>query len=71
MDEGEPLKRPPRGYDAEHPLVEDLKRRTYTSSVTFTDARACASDFPTRFVRACKSRAPLMKFLSEALGHHF
>ena len=25
--EGESLKRPPRGYDPDHPLVEDLKRR--------------------------------------------
>ena len=24
---GDSLKRPPRGYDPEHPLVEDLKRK--------------------------------------------
>ncbi len=27
--EGESLKRPPRGYDPEHPLIEDLKRIYY------------------------------------------
>lgn len=69
LDEGhEDLKRPPRGYDPEHPFVEDLKRRSFTSSRTFTQKEACAPDFPARFARACGQKAPLMEFLTHAVG---
>ncbi|MCZ6463300.1 MAG: TIGR02453 family protein [Proteobacteria bacterium] len=62
------LKRAPRGYDPEHVHVEDLKRKSFTSSVTFTQQQACASDFPSRFARVCRQRSPLMAFLADAVG---
>jgi uncharacterized protein (TIGR02453 family) len=65
---GEALKRPPRGYDPNHPFVDDLKRRSLTASANFTEAQACAADFPSRFVAACRAKAPLMKFLAKAVG---
>jgi uncharacterized protein (TIGR02453 family) len=68
LDEGDALKRPPRGYDPGHPFVEDLKRRSFTSSTPFTQAEACAPDFLARFARACRSKSPLMQFLSGAVG---
>ena len=69
LDEGsDALKRAPRGFDPEHPLVEDLKRRGYTMSENFTRKQACAPDFLSRFAQSCKKSAPLMEFLSEALG---
>ena len=30
--EGDSLKRPPRGYEADHPLVEDLKRKDFVAA---------------------------------------
>ena len=68
LDEGDPLKRPPRGYDAEHPFVEDLKRRSFTASTSFNQAEACAPDFLERFARACRQKAPLMEFITTSVG---
>src|SRR6266403_3414704 len=65
------LKRPPRGFDPDHPLIEDLKRLSFTTGVEFGERRACALDFPARFVTACRRATPLMRFLSKALGLAF
>jgi uncharacterized protein (TIGR02453 family) len=62
------LKRPPRGVDPEHPFVEDLKRRSFTSSTPFTEREACAPDFGARFAKACQQKAPLVEFLANAVG---
>jgi len=70
LDEGgedAKLKRPPQGYDAAHPLVEDLKRKSFTVSRPLSDAQVCAADFPRRFVAACQEMTPLMAFLCRAL----
>ena len=64
---GEKLKRPPRGFDAEHPLIEDLKRKDFIASTSFTEADACAPDFITKFARFARTSAPLMKFIAGAL----
>jgi uncharacterized protein (TIGR02453 family) len=61
------LKRAPRGFDPDHPLVADLKRQSFTTGVSFTEAQACAADFPTRFVRAGRGAAPLVRFLARAM----
>jgi len=65
------LKRPPRGFDPDHPLIEDLKRLSFTTGVEFGERRACALDFPARFVTACRRATPLMRFLAKALGLAF
>ena len=46
---GESLKRPPRGYDPEHPLMEDLKRKDYVAITSFSEADASRPDFLNRF----------------------
>ena len=61
------LKRPPRGFDPEHPLVEDLKRQSFTTGAEFTQQQACAPDFAARYVTACRRAAPLMRFLARAM----
>ena len=61
------LKRPPRGYDPEHPLIEDLKHQSFTGGQRFTQAQACAPDFVERFAKACRGQAPLLEFLCRAL----
>ena len=65
------LKRPPRGFDPEHPLVEDLKRLSFTTGAEFTQQQACAPDFAARYVTACRRAAPLMRFLARAMGVTF
>ena len=68
---GDSLKRPPRGYDPEHPLVEDLKRKDFIAWRPLTQGEALAPDFLVEFAGACRAGTPLMKFLCEALGVDF
>jgi uncharacterized protein (DUF2461 family) len=65
------LKRPPRGFDPDHPLIDDLKRLSFTSGARFGERHACAPDFAARFVAACRREAPLMRFLARAMGLAF
>jgi uncharacterized protein (TIGR02453 family) len=62
------LKRVPRGYDPEHPLADDLKRLSFTTSTRVSEREACAPDFVDRFAKACRQATPLMKFLTDAVG---
>ena len=43
---GESLVRVPRGYDPEHPLAADLKRKSYIAITGFTERDACAAGSP-------------------------
>ena len=52
---GEALKRPPRGYDPEHPLVEDLKRKDFVVIADMEEAEAVRPDF---WTASRRSRAP-------------
>jgi uncharacterized protein (TIGR02453 family) len=65
--EGESLKRPPRGMDPEHPLLEDLKRKDFIAVRDFTQRDACGADFVDRYAEACRGAAPLVRFLTRAL----
>jgi uncharacterized protein (TIGR02453 family) len=66
--EGEMLKRPPPGFDPAHPLIEDIKRKGFTSGLAIKDAVVTAGDFPDQFVALCRSLDPLNRFLSKAIG---
>ena len=69
LDHGEDsLKRPPRGYDPEHPMIEDIKRKSFTRSKTLTNKQVLAPDLMNTFIAACKEITPLMKFLASASG---
>jgi len=68
IDQGEPsLKRPPRGFDPDHPMIDDIKRKSFTSSVRLTQKQVTGVNFMDDFVGACKEIAPLMKFLAGAV----
>lgn len=64
---GEQLTRPPRGYDPRHPFIDDLRRKDFVVSTRFSDAEVCHPDFLDRFAQACRTAAPFMRFLTEAL----
>jgi uncharacterized protein (TIGR02453 family) len=67
-DDEERLSRPPRGYDPDHAFIEDLKRKSFTTSTAFSEKDACAPDFVRQYAAACKRALPLMAFLGEAVG---
>jgi uncharacterized protein (TIGR02453 family) len=66
--EGGSLKRPPRGFDPDHPFIEDLKRTDFVTSLRFTDAEICAPGFITTFGNACRKMSPLVTFVATSLG---
>jgi uncharacterized protein (TIGR02453 family) len=66
--DGEALKRPPAGFDAEHPFIEDIKRKGFHASVEFSDAEVTRADFAKRFVAACEKVDPLNRFIAKAAG---
>ena len=68
---GESLSRPPRGFDADHPLIEDLKRKDFIASLDLSEKEALAPDFLDRIAGLCADAAPLMKFLCRAVDVPF
>ena len=71
LSEEDALKRAPKGFDPNHPLIEDLKRKHFVSSLTYSQRTVCSPSFMNEFVQGCKSMVPLMKFLSSAVGVHW
>ena len=69
--EGESLKRPPRGFDPDHPLLEDLKRKDFIASTRFTQKQVTSAGFMDDYAATLKTGAPFMKFLCEAIGVGF
>ena len=65
---GESLKRPPAGYDAEHPHIEDIKRKDFAMSAPLTDAQVTSSDFMGLVAEGFKRTKPFVSFLAEAVG---
>ncbi|MCI0429894.1 MAG: TIGR02453 family protein [Rhodospirillales bacterium] len=65
--EGEGLTRPPQGDDPPHPVIDDLKRKSFLASGTISDAEVIGAGFRDRCAEACRSITPLMKFLTEAV----
>ncbi|MEM9604818.1 MAG: DUF2461 domain-containing protein [Pseudomonadota bacterium] len=64
---GDQLKRPPRGYDTDHPLIDDLKRKSFFAFSSCTPKQVCARDFPKRIAATFDDLEPLMHFLVDAL----
>ena len=68
---GEALKRPPRGYDPEHPLIEDLKRKDFVAITDIPEAEAIRPDFLDRFAAMARAGGELTAFLCRAVGVPF
>ena len=65
---GDGLKRPPRGYDPEHPLIDDLKRKDFFGLAKLTQKAATSPGFLDEYEQLCRRGGPLMKFLCRAVG---
>ena len=68
LADGEKLKRPPAGYDKEHPLIEDIKRKSFAMTSPLTQADATGGGFLDEFAERAAAVRPFMAFLSSALG---
>jgi uncharacterized protein (TIGR02453 family) len=69
--EGERLKRPPRGYDAESPIVDDLKLKDFIGGAKFSQRTATSSDFLEEYAAMCRDGAAFNRYLCGALGLPF
>lgn len=65
---GESLQRPPRGYDPNHPLIEDIKRKDFTLGRSLTDNEVLEHDFLKLTLTNFRQTGPFVEFLSEAIG---
>jgi len=65
---GESLRRPPRGYDPSHPLVEDIKRKDFTLGQSLADTEVLGRDFLNLTLASFEKTAPFVEFLSDAIG---
>ena len=68
---GDGLVRPPRGYDADHPHIEDLKRKTFFAMRRVDRKIALTPGFLNEVTDTFHAATPLMKFLTKTLGQAF
>jgi uncharacterized protein (TIGR02453 family) len=68
LADGEALKRAPAGYGPDHPLIEDIKRKSFAVTSPLTQREATSGGF----LDECEARAaaarPFMTFICRALG---
>lgn len=63
----ESLTRPPRGYDANHPAIEDIKRKDFLCLCPVTAAEVTGAGLVKLAGRRFAETEPFMRFLCEAL----
>ena len=69
--QGESLKRPPKGYDPDHPLMEVLKLKDFTCYAPLTQQQITSAGFMEEFAELCEIGSPLVKFICEALDQKY
>jgi uncharacterized protein (TIGR02453 family) len=69
--DGDSLKRSPRGFDPNHPFIEDIKRKDFITAIDFSEAEICQPTFLREFTTACRKMTPLVEFTTKALGAAF
>ncbi|NII10923.1 DUF2461 domain-containing protein [Oleiagrimonas sp. C23AA] len=68
---GERLKRPPRGFEPDHPLIEDLKLKNFAAGQDITDAVVCSAELRPVLIDTFQRIAPLVDYLCAALDLEF
>ncbi len=68
---GDNLKRPPKGYAAEHPMIEDLKRKDFIAVEELEVKEIHDAELADRINQSFSVSRPLMRFLCHALDLQF
>ena len=68
---GERLQRPPKGFDKQHPLIEDVKRKSFIAVREFDVNDCLKPQFQRTVETSFKNATPFMKFLCAAVGVRF
>lgn len=65
---GDALSRPPRGFDADHPMIDEIKRKSFFLMQAAKPAAAKKPAFADEVAAAFADAKPLMSFLCKAVG---
>jgi len=65
---GASLKRPPRGFSADHPLIDDLKRKDFIAVANLAHSDLYRDDIVKTLSRYYRDATPMMEFLCAATG---
>lgn len=65
------LKSAPRGFDKEHPLIDDLRLKSFIGMRSLTRKELKSKDLVKQMTTTLKTAAPLMRFLCESLGQPY
>jgi uncharacterized protein (TIGR02453 family) len=68
LDDEAVLKRPPRGFGADHPAVKWLRYQSFTVSRPISAADLRRADLPDRLASGYKPVVPFVRWLNSALG---
>ena len=66
--EGQALKRAPKGFDPTHPLIEDIKRKSFFVMHSSSAEQAMRADFVDHVDKAFHAASPLIQFLCSSLN---
>ncbi len=66
--EGDSLKTHPRGFDPDHPMIEDLRRKDFIGGTMVSQKTITGPDFLAEFTAMCRAASPFQKWLCEAVG---
>ncbi|MDD8019259.1 MAG: DUF2461 domain-containing protein [Bacteroidota bacterium] len=65
---GSKLTRPPKGFPADHPLMESIKLKQFFAGVELKETLCYKKNFISTVSATCKALTPLIDFLNNALG---
>lgn len=65
---GDSLARPPRGYDANHPLIDDIKRKDFIALAPLSAVEVSGKGLAKLAEKRFTVTAPFIRFLCEAVG---
>jgi uncharacterized protein (TIGR02453 family) len=68
LSEGDPLTRPPRGYPADHPAIEDIRKRSFFLTRESSPRAAGKAAFADEVGEGFAAAMPLVRFVAAALG---
>ena len=68
---GESLIRPPRGFDKEHALIDDIKRKSFIAVKEMPVSDCTSAQFQRKVETAFKTSELFMRFLCKAVGVPF
>lgn len=68
---GDSLTRPPRGFDGDHPLIEDIKRKDFVAMTPLAEDDVLSEDFAEQLAADYTATKPFMRFLTGAVGQPF